>query len=62
MFDLIEERMVECPYCCETLTVLINREDIDNDYIEDCQVCCKPILFQVSADEANELTIDLSQE
>ncbi|EED35660.1 conserved hypothetical protein [Luminiphilus syltensis NOR5-1B] len=38
---------VFCPYCGELLDVLLNPEDLGQDYIEDCQVCCRPIEFTV---------------
>ncbi|PVZ66727.1 CPXCG motif-containing cysteine-rich protein [Pelagibaculum spongiae] len=45
----LSERSVDCPYCGEKIDVLIDFEDIGNQYVEDCQVCCKPIVFSVSA-------------
>lgn len=42
MHDL-EESQIYCPYCGESLTVLIEPELAGQEYIEDCQVCCRPI-------------------
>ena len=42
------ERKVRCPYCGEFLWVLIDPSIQDQEYIEDCQVCCRPIVFEVS--------------
>jgi hypothetical protein len=52
MAFLHEEKII-CPYCGESITILIDPEDIDQEYIEDCQVCCRPINFSVylAADE-----------
>lgn len=36
-----------CPYCGESIEVLLNPEDVGLDYIEDCQVCCRPIEFSL---------------
>jgi hypothetical protein len=44
----LHEEKITCPYCGESITILIDPEDIDQEYIEDCQVCCKPINFSVS--------------
>ena len=41
------ERKVRCPYC-GGLWVLIDPSIQDQEYIEDCQVCCRPIVFDVS--------------
>ena len=42
------ERKVQCPYCGELLCVLIDPSIQHQEYIEDCQVCCRPIFFDVS--------------
>ena len=61
MIDL-EEAMVYCPYCGETITVLINEEEIGDEYIEDCQVCCKPIIFTILTDFDGSLSISVREE
>ncbi|MDA8679762.1 CPXCG motif-containing cysteine-rich protein [Luminiphilus sp.] len=43
----LQETTVYCPYCGEAIVVLLNPEDVDTRYIEDCQVCCQPIEFAV---------------
>jgi len=42
------EKTIYCPYCGEAIEVLIEAADHDQEYIEDCQVCCRPITFNVS--------------
>jgi hypothetical protein len=32
-----------CPYCGEPIQLLIDCSIPEQDYIEDCQVCCRPI-------------------
>lgn len=39
---------VHCPYCGESLQIAIDDSVEQQQYIEDCQVCCKPILLRVS--------------
>ncbi|MCB1773337.1 MAG: CPXCG motif-containing cysteine-rich protein [Gammaproteobacteria bacterium] len=36
-------RSITCPYCGETHEVAIDTSAGAQDYIEDCQVCCRPI-------------------
>jgi len=55
----MEETDISCPYCGETLGVLIDCSIPEQQYIEDCQVCCSPILFRVIIDadgNVSELT------
>ena len=61
------ERKVRCPYCGELLWVLIDPSIQDQEYIEDCQVCCRPIVFDVSIsmegqDWGSEIYIAVRQE
>lgn len=51
----LQETLVYCPYCGEPITVLLNPEDVGVDYIEDCQVCCRPIDFVISDDGMGQL-------
>lgn len=51
MPELIE-RNIECPYCGESITILVDDSQPEQRYVEDCQVCCRPIVMdvQVAAD------------
>ena len=53
----LNEKSIVCPYCCEQLEVLIDPTDLNQEYIEDCQVCCQPITFVVT--EANHGELDV---
>ncbi len=43
--------MIQCPYCWEMLEISIDPSVSEQEYVEDCQVCCHPILLTVSIDE-----------
>ena len=51
---------VSCPYCGETITLLLDLSVPEQSYIEDCQVCCQPMSVSYSADEngLNELRVE----
>ena len=53
---------IGCPYCGETISVLIDSADTDQQYIEDCQVCCKPIIFLVSESMSGDLAVNVYSE
>lgn len=40
-----------CPYCGEEIQLLIDCSINQQDYIEDCQVCCRPIQVLATIDE-----------
>ena len=45
------EKGISCPYCGENITVLIDGSVPQQECIEDCQVCCRPITFRVNVDK-----------
>ena len=56
------EKYIECPYCGETINILFDSSDLDQQYIEDCQVCCKPITFLVSESMNGDLEVRVYSE
>ena len=60
--EFMGEQVVSCPYCGESTHVLIDYEEVGHQYIEDCQVCCRPINFTVSLDSAGHLSVSARDE
>lgn len=58
----LTETSISCPYCGETIDVLIDPTDVEQQYIEDCQVCCKPIIFLVYESVNGELAVNVYSE
>jgi len=48
------EKQIQCPYCWERFEILIDPGETFQVYIEDCEICCRPIQFQVQIDEYGE--------
>lgn len=44
---MLEEESVSCPYCGEPNPIALDPAQGDSEYIEDCTVCCQPILFRI---------------
>ena len=42
---------IQCPYCGESISLVVDDSAGDQRYIEDCQVCCRPIAINVAIDE-----------
>jgi hypothetical protein len=56
--DLASEAEVSCPYCGETITLSLDPGGgMAQEYIEDCQVCCRPWRVQLSYDEEGMVTV-----
>ena len=60
--EFLEEGVVNCPYCGESLDVLLDPQEVGQQYIEDCQVCCKPITFDLALDANGEVAVSVRDE
>jgi len=53
---------IDCPYCGEPIEILIDASIPSQQYIEDCQVCCRPITLSVEVDADGEPQVRASDE
>ena len=56
------EQRVHCPYCGEALVILLDENDAGTDYVEDCQVCCQPMVVVLWTDEDGTPVASLRRE
>jgi len=47
---------VDCPYCGEPFSVIVDTSGGSQDYIEDCPVCCRPVEFHLEAGPDGEVS------
>jgi len=47
---MLESQDYKCPYCGEPVEALLDLSGGDQQYIEDCPVCCRPIQFELQTD------------
>lgn len=52
---MIEEANLVCPYCGETITVVVDKSAGDQNYVEDCSVCCQPIVVSLTISVDGEI-------
>lgn len=43
----VSEVAIECPFCWESVTVLVDGSVPEQRYVEDCEVCCRPMDLSV---------------
>jgi transcription elongation factor Elf1 len=43
MTEVLLEQQVQCPYCGESYSLLLDVSAGEQRYVEDCAVCCRPI-------------------
>lgn len=58
MFDRLLEVGVQCPYCWERFILLVDASVESQEYVEDCEICCRPIDFSIEVDESGEARVE----
>ena len=53
----LSEEPIHCPYCGEPISVVVDHSIGEQEYIEDCQVCCRPLVLSISIDEDGEASV-----
>ena len=48
---MLPSAIIQCPYCGESIEILVDDSAGAQRYIEDCQVCCRPIAIAVSVED-----------
>jgi len=53
---------VSCPWCFETIEILLEDDSQPGDWVEDCSVCCHPLALslRIGPDGGFALDIDRS--
>lgn len=58
------EHFFTCPYCWEEISFVLDLSAGEQTYIEDCEVCCRPIQvrYSVDGDEVDDFAADAIDE
>ncbi len=49
--ELVQSHETSCPVCGESITLTLDLSVPEQSYIEDCPVCCNPMVVSYSADD-----------
>ena len=60
--NLLKESVISCPYCGEVMTLLIDGSVEEQQYVEDCQVCCRPMDIRVKVSPKGSWQVDARDE
>lgn len=55
------ELFFTCPYCWQKVSILVDPQGCDDPFIEDCEVCCNPILFTVAIEDECVVSCDVQK-
>lgn len=56
-----DEASIECPFCGETFTVVVDTSIDAQTYVEDCYVCCRPIELTVVCDAGAVVSVGVAR-
>jgi len=46
--NILNTKRIQCPYCGELFDIVVDCSVQHQCYIEDCEVCCRPINMDVT--------------
>ncbi len=59
--ELTESASISCPYCGESIEMLLDPAGgARQEYVEDCEVCCRPWSVRVIVDGHGQATVSVS--
>ena len=47
-----------CPYCWQIITMLLDLSVSRQEYVEDCEICCRPILIAYESNGEDLLSFE----
>jgi transcription elongation factor Elf1 len=59
---MLEEHFFTCPHCWQEISMLLDLSVEAQTYIEDCEVCCRPIQVHYEAQDEALVSFDASQD
>jgi len=60
MGPMIESVAVECPACGERIDLTVDTSVAEQEYVEDCAVCCRPMQVSVVCRPGRVVRLDVS--
>lgn len=58
----LQSKQVQCPCCWEFFEAVIDCSVDEQEYVEDCYVCCRPLIFQVKTNGESATQINVISE
>lgn len=58
---MLDTRKCYCPYCGESIEIVVDLSEAHQEYIEDCSVCCRAIIVNAIVED-DDVYIDVRSE
>ena len=60
--ELLTQHTISCPYCGEGIDIVIDGSVPQQEYTEDCEVCCQPMIVTTEADDVSGVRVTVRRE
>jgi hypothetical protein len=59
---LVQLETITCPYCWESIEITLDLSVDFQQQVEDCSVCCRPIVIRYRAENGELAALDVAAE
>ena len=59
---MLHSETITCPYCWESIEILLDLSVDEQRQVEDCSVCCRPIVITYQAADGELVALDTAAE
>jgi hypothetical protein len=59
---VIQFETITCPYCWEPIEIALDLSVAEQQQVEDCSVCCRPIVVRYSSADGELAGLDVAAE
>jgi hypothetical protein len=59
---VIQFETITCPYCWESIEIALDLSVDEQRHVEDCSVCCRPIVIRYSTADGELATLETAAE
>jgi hypothetical protein len=60
--EMLQTVLLQCPYCGEQIEIMVDCSVAQQEYVEDCNVCCSPMVISVAATDDGEIDVEARME
>jgi hypothetical protein len=60
--SVIQFETITCPYCWESIEISLDLSVDEQQQVEDCSVCCRPIVIRYSAADGELAALEVTAE
>jgi hypothetical protein len=53
--EALQTVLLQCPNCWEQVEIVVDCLDAEQEIIEDCSVCCSPMIIAITAGDDEQL-------